>query len=203
MMRRFTKAILLILVALVYAGTAGAWTMSVGPGGTMSVLPSDVISLEVVVNSDGATSYGEEFYVVWDPTVLSPDPIGSTINVPTTGMAYGFAYFTYYSYLTPGMGAMFISNTTLGTPVVQNDVIGTLVFHVMDVPTSTSAVVQATFTDPVLTDYFLPIWLDGAAVAVPVGSIATPGTTIHVPEPTTTMLMGLGLLGILYAGRRR
>ena len=27
--------------------------------------------------------------------------------------------------------------------------------------------------------------------------------SIHVPEPTTTMLMGLGLLGILYAGRRR
>jgi hypothetical protein len=76
-----------------------------------------------------------------------------------------------------------------------NGSVATLVFHVMDVPGST------------MTD-IIPIAdpMNGSGVFDPVGTIVAATSvplSIHVPEPTTTMLMGLGLLGILYAGRRR
>ena len=201
-MRQLTKTILLILVAVLYAGTAGAYTVSVV--GDQAAETSDIISVDVTVNTDGSTAYSQAFYVTWDPAVLSPD-VGSSVGyVPTAGMVYGSYYFTYYSYLTPGMGAMWIRNENLSAPIPQVDVLlATLVFHVIDLPASVNTEIVATFSDAVLTDYWLPYFNDNNAVNVG-GSVITPGATIHgVPEPTTTMLMGLGLLGILYAGRRR
>jgi hypothetical protein len=74
----------------------------------------------------------------------------------------------------------------------------------MDVPSSTTTQVVATFSDPVLTDSFIPYFLDNMAVDVG-SSVVIPGATIDVPEPAAgaLVLAAIGTLALLRARRGR
>jgi hypothetical protein len=179
-MRRYTKALLLVLVALLYAGSANAYSVEVtGPSGA---LESAIIDVDVVLDSEGQTLYGYVMQVYYDPMVLSS--VGATYH-PIAGESYG----SVYAY--PDNWYIQSTSFVAGGPLSQS--IATLVFHVMNVAGSTD-------TNIVPVVETMMGW-DGSNFA---SSTAQIPLSIHVvPEPTTTMLMGLGLLGILYAGRRR
>ena len=178
-MRRYTKALLLVLVALLYAGSANAYMVSVtGPG---SAAESDVINVDVMLDSEGQTMYGYIMQVYYDPMILSSQ--GGTFH-EIAGSVYG----SLYAY----PDNWYISSTAWAAVGPVNQSIATLVFHVVNVPGSTLTEIA-----PVVGTL---MGFDGSNMA---GSTAVVPLSIHVPEPTTTMLMGLGLLGILYAGRRR
>lgn len=188
---RYVRAILLMLVALAYAGTAGAYTIDVvGPS---EAAPSDPITVDIMVDTEGNTWYGIQMYVTYDTAVLSS--VSATMNY-APGMLPGYPYSSLYLY--PGGGKFFIMQSVLAPAPAFNGSIATLVFHVMDVPASTNTVIDANFT---AGPYGIMV---GAGATDVTGIVVITDGNLHVvPEPTTTMLMGLGLLGILYAGRRR
>jgi hypothetical protein len=184
-MRRYTKALLLMLVALLYAGTAGAYSMSLdaapGPYG-----PSDTLTVDVMLDSEGAQMYGFVVYVVQDPGVFSPN-FGASARHGLPGEDGGSLY------LYASGDAWYISSTVFaGVPSAAQSV-ATLVFHVISDPGT--SVIDINF------DYGIYGGFAGEGATDVTGQVVL--TSLHVPEPTTTMLMGLGLLGILYAGRRR
>jgi len=186
---RNMRAILMILAALLYAGTASAYSITVvdSAGGT-SVMPTDILTADIVVDTQGDQIYGFTFLVEFDPGVLSP--VGGTLNLPGTLSEYSSLYLYPSSWYILAAGLS--GPTAAGVYTIAN-----LVFHVMDVAPSTVTSIDPTFNAP----------YSNFVVQVPpvdvMGSVALNGASIHVPEPTTTMLMGLGLFGILYAGRRR
>ena len=88
-------------------------------------------------------------------------------------------------YLEVGLGTT--SATGLGIYVA------TLVYHIA--PGLGSETLQLAFTSSNL--------IQDGTIVVPPGSIGiSPGITISAPEPTTAMLIGLGVLGLALAGRR-
>ena len=181
-MRRHAKALLLILVALLYAGTAGAYSFQAT--GPTEAAESDSITVNIVFDTEGATTYGYIVQAYFDPAVLSAvsgvqNALGGEGSMGMTENADNwYAQGTWWAAAGPFNGSM-----------------ATLVFHVMSVTGSTITEISP-IADPMFgSGVFDPVGTIVAATSIPL--------SIHVPEPTTTMLMGLGLLGILYAGRRR
>ena len=198
---RYMRAILLSLVALVYAGTAGAATIDV-VGPTESVNPTDVIEVDIIIDTQGLNWYGFQGYVNFDPAVLSP--VGGIQHL-APGMTPGYPYSSLYlygaNYFVPGEQTWFTNQSNLvtgGAPAFVGSV-ATLVFHVM--PGAGLSSIDWTYnTGPYGGSLMMLI---GGLPTDVSGSTPATNLSIHVPEPTTTMLMGLGLFGILYAGRRR
>ena len=195
-MRKYTKAILLMLVALFYAGTAGAVAInvietSVPPMGPGEYDPSDVLTVDIVIDTEGAPIYG--FTMILDFDVPGLSPVGATLN-PIAGIDPGY----YSPYMFPSY--FYIGGVSwAGSTGLLN--VATLVFHVMDVPASTLLSVTPNLDDPGSTPGLFILAAGG--VQLENADVTRNALTIHVPEPTTTMLIGLGLFGILYAGRRR
>ncbi len=203
-MRRPASAFLVILVVLLYCGTAGAYTASVVNGPEDHVSASDYFSVDVHLDSEGATNYWQDFYITWDPTVLWPDVLSSVVNVPQPGMSYHYYLWSYFSYLTPGMGAMFLSQGTFSSPPPTTDhILATLVFHAMDVPTTTTTEIVASFDDVVPTDWYEPGWIDGSGQPVPIGSITLNPAIIQVPEPASLLVLASGVGLLVFLGRLR
>jgi hypothetical protein len=94
-----------------------------------------------------------------------------------------------------------ISNSTLTTPA--DDItaadgkvqIGSVVFHVVSAVTDGLADISGCFNCTFATG-------DGVVGS---GDLTTTfnGAQVNIPEPTTASLLGLGLLGLTVAGRRR
>jgi len=182
-MRRYTKALLLVFVALLYAGSANAYMVSVT--GPTAAYESDTISVELMMDTEGAALYGYLMNVWYDPMVLSST--GGAVFHPLPGSDSS----SFYAY-PDGWYVTDIVFAGIPAPGI-NSSLATLVFHVMNVAGSTTTDIV-----PVVTT------LSGTGGANFSGVTTVVPLSIHVvPEPTTTMLMGLGLLGILYAGRRR
>jgi hypothetical protein len=182
------KAILLSLVALLYAGTASAYSITaVGP---VEANTSDIINVDIMVDTQGNPWYGILVYATWDLAVLSP--VGGSLHLQP-GAVPGYPYSTLYMYPSGDMAAAMQQTLAAGGAPAFNGSIATLVFHVMDVPSSTDTVLALDWG-------FFNAEVPPRDVT---GETPLTGLVIHVPEPTTTMLMGLGLIGILYAGRRR
>ena len=194
-MRKNMRAILMILAALLYAGTASAYSItavetSMGSGASGSYLPTDMVVVDIVVDSQPDPLYGFAFLVEFDPTVLSP--VGGSLSLPGTLNEYSSLYLYPSSWYILGIGLS--GPVPAGTYTVAN-----LVFHVMNVANSAMTSLTPSFNAP-----YANFVVQQAGLPIDVmGSVALNSATIHVPEPTTTMLMGLGLFGILYAGRRR
>jgi hypothetical protein len=203
MMRRYTKALLLLLAALFYAGTASAVSISVvetsaGTGIDGSYYPTDIVTVDIVIDTEGTTIYGFTTMIEYDDTVLSAV---SAVNNPVTGLDPGYysPYIYPNAYYPSAHAGWYLGGVAFGgVSGVLN--VATLVFHVMDVPASSLADIVPTFDDAGFTQLFV---LGPGGVQLENADVTRNALTIHVPEPTTTMLMGLGLFGILYAGRRR
>jgi hypothetical protein len=195
---------LLMLVALLYAGTAGAISISidevsVGSGGPGVYNSTDTLEVNVVIDPQGTLITGYTMMVEFDPTILSP--VSATNTPPAPWFAGYYSPYLYpNSYFPTAPSAWYIGGASF-TPTSAVVAVANLVFHVMDVPGSTYTGIAATLDDvPGGTELFI---LGPAGVKLENADVARVPLGIHVPEPTTTMLMGLGLLGILYAGRRR
>ena len=189
---RKMRIIVLAIVALVFAGTASAFPYTVTAVQTNvcsgvgdSCLPSDLVEVDIVVDTNGALTAGYTMTIGYDPGVLS---LVSAVPIAPAGLPQEYWY----------PSTMLLTHMTWGAAVTVNAAVMNLVFHVMDVSASTITVVE-----PIMRAAQAEIFLDGGFMTVPATQVTLTGASIHVPEPTTTMLMGLGLLGILYAGRRR
>jgi hypothetical protein len=190
-MLRPTRSILLILVALLYTATATAYTISIqeascGSGPSCSYLPSDILEVDVVLDTEGETFYGFILHVwfTWDELWV----VNGTYH-PIPGEEYGSIYWypwsnEFFWYITSW------SWTPIG-PVNQS--IATLVFHVMDVPSSTNMVIYPNF-DSYFGDAF--IGHDGTDHTE---SVVLKDLVVHVPEPMIPLLLtsGVGLLILL------
>ena len=185
---RYTKAILLSLFVLVYAGMAGAATMTAVQSNDCSGIngscyPSESVIVDIMFDSEGALFKSVAMYVDFDPGL---SPVSQTVN-PIPGIDFVASPWLYPN-------SFYFGQTSFGGLIVPATSIATLVFHVMDVPNSTILVVSPNLDYGAFGAYLQEL---------PGGQPVFTDLAIHVPEPTTTMLMGLGLFGILYAGRRR
>lgn len=186
-MLRLAKSLLPMLAALLYAGTAGAYSISVIPQAE-NYAESDTLTVDIWVDSGGYQAYGWAFWVLQDPAYLSPDASASHLN-PDLPQPTGTLY------LYPGGGAWYIHQSGYeGQPNVDES-IATLVYHVIqDLPSS--YLIDLTFNYGGYNGYFV-----GEGGANVTGLVVLTG--LHIPEPTTTILLGLGFFGILYASRRQ
>jgi hypothetical protein len=191
-MRRYTKALLLMLVALLYAGTASAHVISIMEGGDTVVSPlsaSDMLTVDVMLDNEGAAFKAVAMYVNWDPALLSASA-GASVKYAVPGET-GSSFYLY-----PSGDNWYMGSRNFSSPIGPvNQSLATLVFHVIQDVASTTELVIPSFDFGPFGGFVSDT---DANITGQVGLVA-----LHVPEPTTTMLMGLGLLGILYAGRRR
>jgi hypothetical protein len=201
-MRRYTKAILLLFAALFYAGTASAVAIivdevSTGSGVSGSYFPSDIVEVDILIDTESTTIYGYALMIEFSGSEISPV---SAQNNPVTGVTPGVysPYLYPNAYYPTAPDGWYIGGVAFsGVSGVLN--VATLVFHVMNVPYTTYVDIVPHTTD-IGTELFV---LAPGGVQLEAADMGIVPLTIHVPEPTTTMLMGLGLFGILYAGRRR
>ena len=221
----------LLAVALLLFGAASASAFAItmtAQGSTSGLGTSDNVIVDVFLDADGPTSIVSIAVVNSNPAVLLYDGAASAA-LPTNPGAGGFggsngnqsSYILYESvgrstnYLVPGQSPYFVTfpPETLGTEQVNINYVenalgttnatgtgvylATLLFHVtadfasetLTLAFTSSNVIQAgtNVVDPGTITLSAPITLTGTAV----------------PEPTTAMLIGLGILGLAVAGRSR
>jgi hypothetical protein len=232
-MRILKLNLLAVALLLFGATNASAFAINmVARGATSSLTVSDTVTVDVFFDATqtGILLFGTNV-LNSNASVISYDPV-ATQAAPAFGSAGGGAQPSYILY-DPGMGgmpptppvALYPQQTptwltfpvpppgqqqvainyaeinitdTFNTRTTGNGIwIATIVFHV---------------DQPFLTE-FLTLSMHAAGSILELGSgVVNPDTiglsapivlTGHLPEPTTAMLMGLGLLGLAISGRRK
>jgi hypothetical protein len=227
-MRILTTNLLAAALLLFGAASASAFAVNmVASTPTTGLTTSDNVIVDVFLDSDGPITIFSVAVVNSDPSALLYNGAASAA-LPTNPAAGTFggsngnqsSYILYETvgratnYLVPAQTPYFLNfpPETAGTEQVNinynenalgttnatgNGVyIATLLFHIvadfttanLSLAFTTSNLIQAgtVITDPNLIGLSSPIVLTGV-----------------VPEPTTAMLIGLGVLGLGFAGRRR
>jgi hypothetical protein len=196
MMRVFAKS-LLVLAAVVWASSA--WAISVDvtqiSGTAPNALPSDEITVEISLDS-GPEAQMVNFYFLsigWSPALSLSGVDPGSQWMPNFGGAEWWAHLT--GNLAVDAYGLELNGYDPGGKttyrVFANDVLGTLVFHVIAPG------------EAIVTPYYGlgDIIGDDSYLAIP--GVVMNSLVIATPEPTTTALLVLGMLGIAYAGRRR
>jgi hypothetical protein len=159
------------------------------------IAPSSTITVDIYLTATGASSVsGYQFAILYSGV----DSGAGLVNAPTHGAAGSWTSGGPGLLLNTGTAyAAAISASTLTTPT--DDIkagdgtvhIGSIVFHVNGAAAVSGCVDCTAFgsTGDGITGSSL-------------GVITFNGLTV-VPEPTTASLLGLGLLGLTVAGRRR
>ena len=196
-MRVFAKS-LLVLAAVVWASSA--WAISVdltqiGGPALPGAVPSDEITLEVSLDSGPELQRVNNYFlsIGWSPT-LSLSGVD-----PGSKWMPNFGFTEYWAHLSGNLAVdaygLELNGYDPGGKIVyqvfSNEVLGTLVFHVIAPG------------EAIVTPYYGlgDVIADDTYTAIP--GVIMNSLVIATPEPTTTALLVLGMLGIAYAGRRR
>jgi cysteine-rich repeat protein len=124
-MARALAGLFCFTVALSWC-VASADAYSVSIEGFESAAPGNILEVDIIMDSEDQTLYGYIMRVYFDPAVLS---VVSGTYHPIAGEVYGSLY------MYPDHWYVTMTSWVPAGPVNQS--IATLVFHVMDVPTST------------------------------------------------------------------
>lgn len=181
--------LLLVMLAVFYAGAARAVIIEVlRPAGGV-INPNSEISLDIVLDTEGVAIDYYAIRVDFDPTVLGPEPF----QTPPDGME-GITPDPFYGYGVLITGAFAGSSAS----VVVNQVVMQLVTEVLNVPYGTITNVTPYLDPSVELGIRLPgdIWLDPA-------DITLSGLELQVvPEPATALLLACGLVALAMKRRR-
>jgi hypothetical protein len=217
-MRLLITNLLATALLLFGAASASAYAMSMTSNydGVSILAPSQTVTVQVYLdtqgNADGiiAFSMGVEF----DPNVLAYDQGASS---SATYLIYVNGKTPYITPLPPGAGGPGVwglapeqvnidwASTALGTgtPAPGNtagsELLATLVFHVIGVGDGVGDIFFNYQSNRGNT------FAVGTGVVEVIDQVLLGGSPINVltPEPTTALLVGLGLVGLGVAGRRR
>ena len=196
-MRVFAKS-LLVLAAVVWASSAWATSVDVtqiaGPA-LPGAVPSDEITVEVSLDSGPELQRINNYFlsIGWSPTLSLSGVDPGSQWMPNFGMTEWWAHLS--GNLAVDAYGLELNGYDPGGKttyrVFSNDVLGTLVFHVM------------AEGEAIVTPYYGLGDIIGDDVYAAIPGVVMNSLVIATPEPTTTALLVLGMLGIAYAGRRR
>jgi hypothetical protein len=195
----FAASILFVLTA-----TSGSSLVSVehvdDTGGT-TVAVGDMFNVDIVVNYDGSPSLTGIFTsVVWDPSELS---LVSFTNAPSSIFAGPLGSLDRlsnpFSFSSDPVGSL--RTVQFGAPPPDakanagpTTLITTLTFLVISGGDGIGQLDSVLLTGDVI--------LDGAAQPMDAGDFSLGGSATLIPEPTTGVLLGLGLAGLGLMNRR-
>ena len=219
------------LLLLLAAATASAFAVNMTARGALtSLATSDTVTVDVFLDADGGITIFS-VAVMSDPAVLKYDAAASAaLPLHPQSPLYGGSTGAQPSYVlyTPAMGKgqPMTYLTSLQTPAfLEFPVTGTgqvnvnFIENALGTTTATgTGIYLASLVFQVLAEFAtseLSLAFTSANV-LQAGAVVTPDSAIGlsapitlagadsaVPEPTTAMLIGLGILGLLFAGRRR
>lgn len=216
-MRLLKINMLAIALVLFGAFSASAYQLSLVPTTPTTVANiGDLISFDVFLDTEGAS--GITLFssaLIYDPTVVQyrPDLSDAEDYYPLYAPALGKGSVPTWLeptfdppglWINPTPGTQQVNvdfiETNLGntTATATNLYLATLTFEAVGYGTSTG---YWGFAPPTITGIFSVNQVDVAGtLAFATGS---PTMTVVIPEPTTALLVGLGLVGLGVAGRRR
>jgi hypothetical protein len=217
---------LLATVTLLFgAVSASALDFSFSTGYAGQILTtSDTLTVDVVFNADQTGIRLFSLAIVFDETILRYESSLSSANGQGT---FGFAYMLYapsggrgipVTYLVPSqqppahfpltnLGQVNVNWQELNvTDTFDTAVTGVgiqaaqLVFRVLSAPNNPTAIAMSMSAPGTVFSVGQP---DGSGLDIK-GTIGLSGPiVVNTPEPTTALLVGLGLIGLGVAGRRR
>jgi PEP-CTERM motif-containing protein len=186
------KRTLVVVAAVVgFAAAASAATLTVTTTNTSNVAQNtffvgDTIILKVVGDAQGGTSTGINGALAYNGAITDTIAGNQAPTMYANAGAQG---------LGDGLSVAFDSNCGCGSPIAPSSQIQTSTLTLIATATGTSAVNWGGFSGL----YFFDISSSDPATDIPQAH----SFTVIVPEPATAALLGLGMLGLVFGGRRR
>jgi hypothetical protein len=197
MKRTLTSLVAVAFVAAVAVSASASTNVTLSVVGPTTVPAGAVITLQAIVTSDGGELDNTIFGAVNDPVGQATIAVGvpnnvslSTVGLALPGWSAGSALCTT-AFCTAFSQINSIGPTAAG---VTNLVIGTLV-ATLNAGLANGTVVTFNWRTTPSTQR-----LDWYGITNAPGASVTIGV---IPEPTTAALIGFGLFGLAFAGRRR